>query len=315
MALADDIKSTQVAYHDWEATHYDDKWSISFDDRCIDYALGRFRRAVPDWQPGDPPFARVLEIGSGTGFFLLNLAQAGVVGEAHCTDISAGMVDVCVANGARLGIEVAGEVADAEALGYPDDSFDLLLGHAVVHHLPDLPAAFSELRRVLRPGGRLVIAGEPTRTGDRIANQVKRAARLAVKLAAVAAGAGRVLAHPMAALSPSEREAAALETEVDLHCFPPAQLEQLARAAGFVEVGTVTEELTANWFGWATRTVEAMLRPGLLPDRYPWCAYRTWQRLFAFDEAVARRVVAKGVFYNCILSGTAPHPDRWHSTT
>lgn len=304
MAVAG-IKQTQVAYHDWESTHYDDKWSISFDERCIDYAAGRFRKAVP----GPDRFQRVLEIGCGTGFFLLNLAQAGFVGEAHCTDISPGMVDACVGNGARLGIDVHGRVADAEALPYDDASFDLVLGHAIVHHLPDLPAAFAEFRRVLRPGGRLVIAGEPTRTGDRIANQVKRAARIGVKLVAAVAGADRVLHDRLAALPPAQRGAAALESDVDLHTFAPGELEALASHAGFEQVHTITEELTANWFGWATRTVEAMLRPGVLPGRYPWFAYAVWRRLFAFDDAVARRVVPKGAFYNCILTGTAP-PQR-----
>ena len=299
------VKQTQVDYHDWEAGSYDDKWSISFDERCAEYALGRFRRMAP-WQPGDPPYQRVLEVGCGTGFFLLNLWQAGIVGEAHCTDLSAGMVNRCVANGARLGVAVHGRVADVEALPYPDGTFHLVLGHAVAHHLPDLPAAFAELRRVLRPGGLLVIAGEPTRTGDRIAAQVKRAARVGVKLAAVVAGRQRVLADPHAGLDDDGRRVAALEAEVDLHTFRPEQLEALAVAAGFVDVRTVTEELTANWFGWTTRTVEAMLRPGLLPDGYPWFAYRTWQRLFAFDEAVARRVVPKGAFYNCLLAASAP---------
>jgi ubiquinone/menaquinone biosynthesis C-methylase UbiE len=297
-----DVKQQQVVYHDWESAHYDEKWSISFDERCIDYAAGRFRRAVPD----AGRFATVLEVGCGTGFFLLNLAQAGFIGEAHCTDISPGMVEQCVANGRRLGIEVHGRVADAEQLPYPDATFDLVVGHAVIHHLPNLTAAFSEFRRVLKPGGRLVIAGEPTNLGDRIANRVKQAARVGVKLAAVVAGAERVLADPMAGLPDEEREAAALETSVDLHIFTPAAIETLARNAGFTNVETITEELTANWFGWATRTVEAMLKPGILPERYPYVAYRTWQTLFAFDEAVARRFVPKEAFYNCILSATTP---------
>jgi len=296
------VKAQQVAYHDWESGHYDHKWSISFDQRCIDYAYGRFRKAVPDGRR----FDRALEVGCGTGFFLLNLAQAGVVGAVHCTDISKGMVDTCVANGARLGIDVHGRVADVESLPHDDDSFDLVVGHAVVHHLPDLPAAFAQLRRVLEPGGRLVIAGEPTRAGDRIAAQVKQAARIGVKLAAAAAGPKRILADPTAGLHTDERHAAALEAEVDLHIFDPADLEALAISAGFTDVRTVTEELTANWFGWATRTVEAMVRPGVLPDGYPWFAYRTWQRLFAFDEMVAQRFVPKGVFYNCILTATVP---------
>ena len=44
-----------------------------------------------------------------------------------------------------------------------------MLGHAVLHHLPDLRRAFAEFHRVLRPGGRIVFAGEPSRVGDRIA--------------------------------------------------------------------------------------------------------------------------------------------------
>ncbi|CAN5279270.1 class I SAM-dependent methyltransferase [soil metagenome] len=296
-----DVKAKQAAYHDWESTHYDDKWSISFDERCVDYARGRYLKAVPDGRRHE----RVLEVGSGTGFFMLNLAQAGVIGEAHCADISAGMVQVCVANGRRLGIEVLGLVADAEALPYAAGSFDLVIGHAVVHHLPDLETSFAELGRVLRPGGRLVLAGEPTRAGDRVAMQFKRLGRVGVKLAAVAFGADRVLADGLAALPAAERHAAALEAEVDLHLFTPVELEGLARAAGFVEVAVQTEELTASWFGWATRTVEAMVRPGLLPDRYPWFAYRTWQRLFRLDEALAG-IVPQGAFYNTILTGTAP---------
>lgn len=297
-----DPKQANTIYHDWEAASYDDKWSISFDERCVDYAAGRFHKAVPDGRT----FDRALEIGSGTGFFLLNLAQAGLARDLHVTDISPGMVEVCVANGRRLGLAVEGRVADAEALPYDDGAFDLVVGHAVVHHLPDLDTAFGELRRVLAPGGRLVIAGEPTRTGDAIANQFKRAARIGVKLAAMVAGSDRVLTDHGHRRTGADAEAAALEAVVDQHIFTPAELEQLARRAGFQEVRTMTEELTANWFGWTTRTVEAMVGVERLPAGYPHLAYRVWRRLFAFDEVVASRVVPKGVFYNCILTATAP---------
>lgn len=295
------VKGQQATFHDWESGHYDAKWSISFDDRCIDYARGRFLRAVP--QGGR--FDRVLEIGSGTGFFLLNLAQAGFVGRAFCTDISPGMVEACTANGTRLGIPVSGRVADAEDLPFPHASFDLVLGHAVLHHLPDVDAALAECLRVLRPGGRLVIAGEPSRWGDAIAGRIKLATRIGVKLAAVVGGADRVLAPPDQSRTQADHLAAALEAHVDLHTFDPAELEARARRAGFADVRVDTEELTASWFGWATRTVEGLVRPGLLPYRYPWVAYWIWRRLYGMDE-LARRVLPRELFYNCILTGVRP---------
>src|SRR5205085_3481781 len=116
------------------------------------------------------------EIGAGTGYFSLNLLQAGVVQDATCTDISPGMVTMLGSNARRLGLEVRAARADAESLPFADESFDLVLGHAVLHHLPDLRRAFSEFHRVLRPGGRIAFAGEPSRFGDRLASLPKRGA-------------------------------------------------------------------------------------------------------------------------------------------
>jgi SAM-dependent methyltransferase len=296
-----DPKHANIVYHDWEASTYDDKWSISFDERCIDYAVGRFAKAL-----GGTPrrFEKVLEVGCGTGFFLLNVAQAGYIGQAYATDISEEMVKVCVGNGKRLGIDVTGRMADAESLPFPDDSFDLVMGHAFLHHIPDLDVAFAEFRRVLKPGGRLIIAGEPTLLGDAVANQVKRLTRIGVKTAAALLGRDRVLAPY--AHHDEDAEAAALEMHVDLHIFTPAELERWAHAGGFDQVETHTEELTANWFGWATRTAEAMLATGILPDRYPLVAYRVWKGLFWLDDRVLGRVVPKDLFYNAILTAVRP---------
>src|SRR6202034_689908 len=109
-------------------------------------------------------------------YFSLNLLQAGVVSRATCTDISPGMLETLAANAERLGLGVQTARADAESLPFADESFDLVLGHAVLHHLPNLRRAFSEFHRVLRPGGRIVFAGEPSRLGDTIASVPKRGA-------------------------------------------------------------------------------------------------------------------------------------------
>src|SRR6185369_2229483 len=162
-----DPKLANVLYHDWEAQTYDQKWSISFDQRCIDYARDRFEHIAgrERW-----PYRTALEVGCGTGFFILNLMLAGVIDTApstgHVTDVSPGMVEAARRNAESLGFQVAGRVADAERLPFDDATFELVVGHAVLHHIPDVEQALREVIRVLKPGGRFVFAGKPTKWGD-----------------------------------------------------------------------------------------------------------------------------------------------------
>jgi ubiquinone/menaquinone biosynthesis C-methylase UbiE len=296
-----DSKLAQVLYHDWEAATYDDKWSISFDQRCIDYARDRFTAIAGT---GGWPYGRSLEIGAGTGFFSLNLRQAGVLSEIHLTDISGGMVAAAQANAARLGLEIDGRVADAERLPYPNSTFDLVLGHAVLHHLPDVEQCVREMLRVLRPGGRLVVCGEPTRYGDFIARRLSRAtwwlATRITRLPGVRTRWGR----PTEALAESS-QAAALEAVVDLHTFDPDSLARLVERAGGIEVETVTEELTAAWFGWPVRTLEHALNPDRLGWGWAMFAYHGWLRLSALDRVLAR-VVPDQWFYNVSVTASRP---------
>ena len=163
---AEAIRDVNTRYHDGAASDYDAKWGIDWGEVGRAQVLGKVEKALGG---RDARFARALEVGAGTGYFSLHLLMAGIVGRATCTDISPGMIDVLRANAARLGLDVDARVADAEALPFEDASFDLVLGHAVLHHLPDLDRAFAEFHRVLRPGGVVVFAGEPSRYGDRIA--------------------------------------------------------------------------------------------------------------------------------------------------
>jgi len=297
-----DPKLANVVYHDWEASTYDEKWSISYDERCIAYARDRFLHVAGDTEW---PYRRVLEIGAGTGFFVLNLMQAGLTSAAVVTDISSGMVDVAVRNGAALGLDVTGRVADAESLPFADGEFDLVIGHAVLHHIPDVELALREVLRVLRPGGRFVFCGEPTERGDVVARQLSRftwwSATRAMRLPYLRDRYGRS-AEELAASS----EAARLEAIVDLHTFDPNTLARMAMRAGAVDVTTVTEELTASWFGWPVRTLEAAVRPGSLGWNWAVFAYRSWQRLSALDSTVLARVVPDEFFYNVCVTGVRP---------
>ena len=296
-----DPKLANVLYHDWEAGSYDEKWSISFDQRCIDYARDRFVHVAgtAGW-----PYPRALELGCGTGFFLLNLKQAGVLAEGHVTDLSPGMVEVAQRNAVGLGFEIEGRVADAESLPYPDDHFDLVVGHAVLHHIPDVELALREVVRVLKPGGRFVFAGEPTRYGDFIARRLSRLTWWATVRATRLPGLTG-WSRPKAELDDSSR-AAALEAVVDLHTFDPAELRATAARAGAVEVSTRTDELTAAWFGWPVRTFEAAVPRDKLGWGWANFAYKNWQRLHALDARLWSRVVPAGFFYNVEITGCKP---------
>ncbi len=296
-----DPKLANILYHDWEAGTYDEKWSISFDERCISYARERFAHVAgeQDW-----PYGRALELGCGTGFFLLNLKQAGVLAEGHVTDLSPGMVEVARRNARNLGFEVEGRVADAESLPYPDDHFDLVVGHAVLHHIPDVELALREVLRVLKPGGRFVFAGEPTKYGDFIARRLSRLTWWAT-VRATRLPRLKDWARPQTELDASSR-AAALESVVDLHTFDPAELRSLARRAGAVEVETKTDELTAAWFGWPVRTFEAAVPREKLGFGWAMFAYKNWQRLHAVDTHLWSRVVPSGLFYNVEVTGVKP---------
>jgi ubiquinone/menaquinone biosynthesis C-methylase UbiE len=297
-----DPKVANIVYHDWEASTYDEKWSISYDERCISYARDRYVHVAGEegW-----PADRMLEIGAGTGFFTLNLMQAGLARTAVVTDISSGMVDVAVRNGQALGLDVTGRTADAEALPFDDAEFDLVIGHAVLHHIPDLDLAFREILRVLKPGGRFVFCGEPTAKGDVVARRLSSLTWWA---------AGRATRLPILrdryAKTPEElaasSEEARLEAVVDLHTFDPDALARLAMRAGAIDVETVTEELTASWFGWPVRTLEAAVKPGSLGWNWAMFAYRTWMALDALDRSALARVVPDELFYNVSVTGIRP---------
>ncbi|MBI5104577.1 MAG: class I SAM-dependent methyltransferase [Solirubrobacterales bacterium] len=298
-ATAEEIRDVNTRYHDGAADGYDAKWGIDFGEIGRTQVLGKLRKALG----GDlRHFGGSLEIGAGTGYFSLNLLQAGVVGEATCTDIAPGMVARCEANAQRLGLDVTARVADAEALPFPDESFDLVLGHAVLHHLPDLDQAWSEFRRVLRPGGVAVFAGEPSRHGDRIANVPKRlAARLAPAWRAALRARPADEGH-----QDGGAENHQLESMVDVHAFDPGALGAAPRAAGFEDVRVRGEELLANWFGWANRGLEATADPETVPMAWKLYAYHGYVGLQQVDRVLLEPRLPPAIFYNLMVSARKP---------
>jgi ubiquinone/menaquinone biosynthesis C-methylase UbiE len=299
---AEDIRDVNTRYHDVAADHYDAKWGIDFGEVGQAQVLAKVRKALGSRMPpvgGDRIFERSLEIGSGTGYFTLNLMLAGLIGAATCTDISPGMLAALSANAERLGLGVETVATDAERLPFADESFDLVIGHAVLHHIPDLAQAFREFARVLAPGGTVLFAGEPSRYGDRVAQVPKRAAAAAAPLWRRAIGA-----RP----APAEGGApeATLEGFVDVHAFAPSELTAFARDAGFEDVRVVGEELLANWFGWTNRTLEATAHPEDVPWGWRNYAYRGYLALQKVDRTLLEGKLPPAIFYNLIVTAKKP---------
>lgn len=290
----DAIRDVNVRYHDVAATEYDAKWGIDFHAIGRAQVLGKLRKALGGDAPG--PFGHALEIGAGTGYFTLNLMQDGVIERATASDISPGMLATLSANARRLDLEVGTRACDAEALPFGDGSFDLVLGHAVLHHLPDLEQAFAEFHRVLRPGGTFAFMGEPSRYGDRIATVPKRGATAAAPL-------WRTLVRAETAQANGHDTDHELESQVDVHAFAPAELKRFAASAGFERVRVRGEELLANWFGWTNRTLEATAEPATVPWLWRQYAYRGYVALQALDRALLEPRLPAELFYNLMISG------------
>jgi ubiquinone/menaquinone biosynthesis C-methylase UbiE len=113
-------------------------------------------------QPGE----RVLEIGPGTGYYTLDIAEwVGPGGKVEIFDLQQEFLDHTMRRAGERGLEnVVPTQGDATALDYEDASMDAVVLNAVLGEIPDPTAALREIRRVLKPGGRLLVGelfGDP----------------------------------------------------------------------------------------------------------------------------------------------------------
>jgi SAM-dependent methyltransferase len=103
---------------------------------------------------------RILDLGSGPGILACELArEVGPNGAVTAVDISPEMNAIALrrAEEAGLGDRIEVVRGDAVALAFPEACFDAAVSTQVVEYVPDPDRAITELRRVLRPGGRLVL--------------------------------------------------------------------------------------------------------------------------------------------------------------
>ena len=299
-ATPEHIKDVNPRYHDAAAHEYDAKWGIDFGEVGQEQVRLKLVKALGKLDGSS--FGDALEIGSGTGYFSLNLMQLGVIERLTATDISPGMLKQLASTAAALGLDdVTTATTEAETLPFEDESFDLVFGHAVLHHIPDLDRAFAEFKRVLRPGGAIAFAGEPSRYGDRLAALPKRTGMLAAPVWRRLVGA-----EERAVAEAEISDGHSLEGEVDVHAFAPADLRRLLRQGGFEQRRVGGEELLSNAWGWGLRTVESSAEPESVPFGWRRFAFRSYIALQKVDTGLLEPHLPAELFYNLLVSARKP---------
>ncbi len=138
------------------------RWARFYDPLVWLLTMGQTRalRKLPLDLAAIQPGERVLDVGCGTGDLTLAAARrVGPGGTVTGIDAAPEMIAVAQGKARRAGGKVLFRVEPVEAMSFPDGSYDVVLSSLMMHHLPgDLPRrALIEIRRVLRPGGRVII--------------------------------------------------------------------------------------------------------------------------------------------------------------
>jgi ubiquinone/menaquinone biosynthesis C-methylase UbiE len=131
----------------------------TYDRHAATVFQGIYRRVAADVAAAAPPGGTVLDAGCGSGRLAVAIAQRRPDLRVHGVDLERGMVDVATRSAERVGVtdRVAFTVADLADLPLPDDSVDLIVSTASLHHWVDVRPVLTSLDRVLRPDGRLWI--------------------------------------------------------------------------------------------------------------------------------------------------------------
>ena len=143
------LKHRVTHYWSHRAEAFETQRLREYDSEKRDRWLAEFSRYLPQGKP-----LRILDIGTGTGFFACLLAAEGhtVTG----IDLTPEMIQRAEHMASVLGVEADFRIMDAESPDFPSESFDVLVTRNLTWTLPHLDKAYSEWHRILAPGGVLI---------------------------------------------------------------------------------------------------------------------------------------------------------------
>jgi len=149
--MMDMLKKEIAEYWDRRAPSYTDviekNLAGTWGDTWADYLLSHF-------PAGKAETIQVLDIGTGPGFYAIILSRRGY--RVTAVDFSEKMLEEAKRNAGELARRIRFLKMDAQALEFPDDSFDVIVTRNLTWNLQDPAGAYEEWKRVLRPGGVLL---------------------------------------------------------------------------------------------------------------------------------------------------------------
>jgi ubiquinone/menaquinone biosynthesis C-methylase UbiE len=147
----------KMVENEWGSSDTVESWArwhdkLTIQGKAVTERLATHARILPGMQ--------VLDLACGTGDPAISFARlVGPKGRVTATDVSTGMVEVARANARRSGVlNMDFRHADMQALPFADSSFDAVTSKIGIMYAVDLTKTVSEIRRVLRPGGRMAFA-------------------------------------------------------------------------------------------------------------------------------------------------------------
>ncbi len=138
-----------------ESNQHFEKWSETYDHSLLQHIFfDRLQHAALVLVPAADPLEDILDVGCGTGRLLRKARARWPQARLYGVDLSEGMI----AQARRRLPEAHFYVAPAEKIPLPDHSIDLAFSTVSFHHWNDQQAGLGEIARVMRPGGRFILA-------------------------------------------------------------------------------------------------------------------------------------------------------------